>query len=241
MGYTEELKVFLSYSEYRLEIVDFLEQQIKRIPRKETLIEVDTGLFSITRQLSFENFNEIKVIESNPWLKIGLLNDALYLNGKRLKVKSSFDVDNEEWWTSGELLNILTKMGESNRSIISIKKDLIRLVNIKKEIELDVIANILKNTYNVVKSPHLMVSEVYILGDKSHYLKNLMVGDIVVLPLITKNNAKIHNEALSAMRSGASILILEPVSRNNKNLDNNAQVVFEGASIPFRVVYYSMF
>lgn len=230
-----DLDTFILYNRYRTQIVDFIDCKIKRVPRKQTIIDINYGLFSACKQLDLVDFKNPKIIASNIWLRESELHKRIYLHDLTFyKNKKNVEITNLNSWY------------ESKLEIDEIKNKIRKELDIKSERCVTVIANTLKYTYNAFDfSNDSSDYKITISNQKDIYvnLSKIVVGDIIVIPLATKRNNKIHDLAKKIMKLGASVIILEPLGKSQLDLEVDAEdeLVYSEAFIPFRVVYYSMF
>lgn len=230
-----DLDTFILYNTYRTQIVDFIECKIKRVPRKQTIIDINYGLFSASKQLNLFDFKSPKIIASNIWLRESELHKRIYLHDLTFyKNKKNLEIISLNSWYN------------SNLGVEDIKSKIRKELDIKSEKCVDVIANTLKYTYNAFDfSNESSGYKITISNQKDIYvnLSNIVVGDIIIIPLATKRNKRIHDLAKKIMKLGASVIILEPLGKSQLDLDVDAEdkIIYSEAFIPFRVVYYSMF
>lgn len=228
---TSELDLFISYNSQRNKIIDFFNIKTKNIYNPNTLIEVGFGLFSLSTQLDINQFKaQNKLIVSNHWLKKSKSPDnIIFYNNSYIKkhIPSNIFFSMNSWYANKDL------------NINELKQLISEQINIKNKKHLEVIANTVKYTYNLgLFDKTIIVSEQC---DISMILNNIYVGDIIIVPLSKKNNRLIHENMNALMKRGASIILLEPIECFKEEVEKENQMIFSDTTIPFRVVYYSLF
>lgn len=239
----EEFKLFLAFNEKRKEIAQFVQKKVQNIPNKQSIVDLNYGLFSIVKDISLDNFIKPKMFIYRPWLKYSSLSGKLHLNQRKFKKKVlwSNNLNSKNVYQNNHGL-FVDNAYAMNDSVEDMKKIILEYFNIDNDLYLSVIANIFKNTYNVFDEKNQLFNLLpYYENVLDSFNHNIIVGDVLFLPVSSKKNSKIHEYALNWMLKGGSVFILEPFSSLKKDVDIENQQVYESKFGSFRVVYYSMF